>query len=213
MALTMTLKHPGEQKTILIPETIDGEISIRLSWTKDNSAKFLQRILGGDTIDLDLGCYYELDNGSRTLIDCLQFATDDPAPRNVQSKQGCYDHEPYIWHTGDDTGRSKGDSEEELLVNPIGLQHLKCITVYTYIFDGPASWDSFGAKITLSIPGCEDISTQIEGNGGKERFCAAMHIEISEDKKTIKVTRLGTFHRGHSDCDQAYGWSLQYRQP
>lgn len=208
----MTLNYSGEEKTISLPENIAGEISIRLTWTKDTSAKFLQRLLGADSVDLDLGCYYELDNGNRTLIDCLQFAADGPSPRNVQSKQGCYDSEPYIWHTGDDTGRNKGDSEEELLVNPIGLKHLRCITVYTYIFDGPASWDSFNAKITLSIPGCEEITTTLEGDGSKNRFCAAMHIEISDDKKTLKATKLGTLHRGHSDCDQAYGWGLQYRQ-
>jgi len=206
----MILTNSGDSKSIALPDKIDGEICIRLTWTKDTNAGFIQRILGGDSVDLDLGCYYELANGNRTLIDCLQFAAEAPAPRSEQSKQGCYDHEPYIWHTGDNRGRDK-DHAEVLLVNPDGLDAIKCITVYAYIFDGPASWNAFGAKISLIIPGCEEITVSIEGDGSKNRFCAAMHIEISDAPKSITVTKLGTLHLGHSDCDQAYGWGLHYR--
>lgn len=208
----MILKNSGDSRIISLPKDIADEIRILLSWTKDTDAGFFQRMLGGDKVDLDLGCYYELRNGSRTLIDCLQFAADAPASRSESSRQGCYDQEPYIWHTGDNLGRDNEEEHvEEIIVNPIGLQQIRCITVYAYIFDGPASWDAFGAKVTLRIPGCEDIAVTLEGDGSKNRFCAAMHIDIDEDGSSIKVSKLGTLHLGHSDCDQAYGWGLRFR--
>lgn len=210
----MTLHHQGESRSITLPTHIDGEIRLRLTWTKDMDAGFMQRFFGADSVDLDLGCYYELDNGDRTLIDCLQFAADAPAPRSEPSKQGCYDSEPYIWHAGDDRGRDKTQAEE-ILINPAGLSRIKCITAYAYIFDGPASWDAFGAKVTLLIPGCEEIEVTLEGDGSKNRFCAAMHLDINRDSASgaanVKATKLGTLHLGHSDCDQAYGWGLRFR--
>lgn len=208
----MLLKYSGDSHTMQIPADIDGEISIRLTWTKDTDAGFFQRLMGGDKVDLDLGCYYELVNGNRTLIDCLQFAADAPATRSQQSKQGCYDDEPYIWHTGDNLGRDKEEEHtEEIIVNPAGLCNIRCLTVYAYIFDGPASWDAFGAKVSLHIPGCEPIEVALAGDGSKNRFCAAMHIEIDGDTKKITISKLGTLHLGHSDCDQAYGWGLRFR--
>ena len=206
----MTLANSGDSLAITLPDNINGEIKIRLTWTKDTNAGFMQRILGGDCVDLDLGCYYELSNGNRTLIDCLQFVADAPASRSEQSKQGCYDLEPYIWHTGDNRGRDK-DHAEVLLVNPAGLGCIENITVYAYIFDGPASWDAFGAKVSLIIPGCEEVEVRLEGDGTKNRFCAAMRIDVSADRKSVTATKLGTLHLGHSDCDEAYGWGLRYR--
>ncbi|MCM1452327.1 MAG: hypothetical protein NC102_08705 [Clostridium sp.] len=207
----MTLNKNGESATIALPQNIDGEIRIKLTWTKDTNAGFFQRMLGADSVDLDLGCYYELANGERTLIDCLQFVADGFSPSSEHSKQGCYDEEPYIWHTGDHRGQSRDEAMEEILVNPAGLPHIKNITVYAYIFDGPASWEAFGAKVAIEIPGCDPVEMALPGDGSKNRFCAAMRLEVCDDAKSIKATKLGTMHLGHSDCDQDYGWGLKYR--
>ena len=47
-------------------KTSAGEIVINLDWSKGGIFKSLF----GNAIDLDLGCYYELRNGKKMLIDC-----------------------------------------------------------------------------------------------------------------------------------------------
>ena len=51
-------------------KTLTGEIVINLDWDKGG---FLKNLFG-NAIDLDLGCFYELRNGQKMLIDGLQFS-------------------------------------------------------------------------------------------------------------------------------------------
>ena len=87
----------------------------------------------GSAIDLDLGCFYELRDGKKMLIDGLQFSHGRGGSRDKQTRQGCYTHSPYIWHQGDDRGGSS-ESGETILVNPAGASNIKRIIVYTFIY-------------------------------------------------------------------------------
>lgn len=49
---------------------LTGEIIINLDWNKGG---FLKSLFG-NAVDLDLGCFYELSNGTKMLIDGLQFS-------------------------------------------------------------------------------------------------------------------------------------------
>lgn len=108
-----------------------GEIIINLDWSKGG---FLKSLFGG-AIDLDLGCFYEMRNGTKTVIDGLQFSHGRGGSRNQKTRQGCYTQPPYIWHKGDDRGGSS-ESGESILVNPVGVNEIKRIIVYTFIYDG-----------------------------------------------------------------------------
>lgn len=47
-----------------------GEIVIYLDWNKGG---FLKNLFG-NAVDLDLGCFYEMRDGKKMLIDGLQFS-------------------------------------------------------------------------------------------------------------------------------------------
>lgn len=185
-----------------------GEIRIHLDWR--HKRNLWKRIMGYGEIDLDLGCYYRLRNGRKTLIDGLQFARGNGGPRNIKTRQGCFTQPPYIWHTGDDPGLSS-DSGETILVNPAGLKDIDRLIIYAFIYDGTLNWMHTNAVLRISIPGNDDVEVQVGRQDSPCRFCALVQLAAIEDD-TIEITKLITFHEGHSDCDEAYGWGFTYFQ-
>lgn len=129
-----------------------GEIVINLDWNKGGFFKNLF----GNAVDLDLGCFYEMRDGKKMLIDGLQFSHGRGGDRHHVTRQGCYDHAPYIWHQGDDRGGG-ASSGEIILVNPNGVSQIKRIIVYTFIYEGVAKWSETNAVVKVKIPGSDDV--------------------------------------------------------
>ena len=135
---------------------LTGEIIINLDWNKGGFFKNLF----GNAVDLDLGCFYELRDGKKMLIDGLQFSHGRGGDRHHQTRQGCYDNAPYIWHQGDDRGGGSS-SGETILVNPNGVSQIKRIIVYTFIYEGVAKWSETNAVVTVKVPGCDDVVVEM----------------------------------------------------
>lgn len=205
--MAIIISKSGDEHRIDLPKnnsSFSGEIKINLDWSKGGGG-FFKRLFLGDT-DLDLGCFYELRNGKKQLIDGLQFAHGQGGHRNMQTRQGCYDKEPYIWHTGDD--RSGGEGET-ILVNPAHINDLKRIIVYTFIYEGAAKWAETNAVVKVSVPGNEDVIVEMGQQTDSRTFCAIAELDF-DGNNSITVKKLVTFHNGHSDCDKMYGWGFKY---
>lgn len=181
-----------------------GEIVIHLDWSRGGIFKSLF----GKGIDLDLGCFYELRDGKKRLIDGLQFSRGRGGDRHHASRQGCYDQPPYIWHQGDDRGGG-ASSGETILVNPIGVSAIRRILVYTFIFEGVARWAETNATVTVKVPNNEDIIVEMGRQSSTKKFCAIAQLDFGTDSSMV-VKKLVTFHDRHSDCDKAYGWGFRY---
>lgn len=205
--MAITLEKSGDQHRINLEKggvSFQGEIKINLDWSKGG---FLKQMLGG-AVDLDLGCFYELRNGKKQLIDGLQFAHNQGGPRNRQTRQGCYDMEPYIWHKGDDRGGGS-ESGETILVNSAHINDIKRIIVYTFIYDGVAKWADTNAVVKVSVPGNEDIIVEMGRQSDSRKFCAIAELDFGDDN-SITVRKLVTFHDSHSSCDKTYNWGFKY---
>lgn len=205
--MAIILEKSGDKHRIDLTKggrTITGEIKINLDWSKGG----LLKQMFGKPIDLDLGCFYELRDGKKMLLDGLQFSHGRGGNRDQQTRQGCYTQTPFIWHKGDDRGGSS-ESGETILVNPIGISNIKRIIVYTFIFEGVAKWSDTNAVVKVSVPGCEDVVVQMGKQSSMKRFCAIASIEVNTDN-SIEVQKLVTFHDSHSDCDKQYGWGFNY---
>ena len=193
--MAIILEKSGDKHRINLEKggkPITSEIKINLDWSKGG---FFKQMFGG-AIDLDLGCFYELRDGKKMLIDGLQFSHGRGGNRDQQTRQGCYTQSPFIWHKGDDRGGSS-ESGETILVNPLGIPSIKRIIVYTFIYEGVAKWSETNAVVKVSVPGCN------------KRFCAIASIEMGTDN-SMEVKKLVSFHDGHSDCDRTYGWGFNY---
>ena len=185
-------------------KTLTGEIVINLDWDKGG---FLKNLFG-NAIDLDLGCFYELRNGQKMLIDGLQFSHGRGGDRHHVTRQGCYDKAPYIWHQGDDRGGGSS-SGETVFVNPIGVNDIKRIIVYTFIYEGVAKWSETNAVVKVKVPGSEDVIVEMGQQVSPKKFCAIAQLDFGGDN-SITVKKLMTFHEGHSDCDRTYNWGFNY---
>lgn len=203
--MAIVLEKSGDKHRINLQKgaRTTSEIKINLDWSKNSDSN--QQY---GAIDLDLGCFYELRNGSKTLIDGLQFSHGRGGDRDHQTKQGCYTKVPYIWHVGDDRG-SESESGETILVNPEGISQIKRIIVYTFIFGGVAKWAQTNAVVRVSVPGNDEVLVKMGQQDSAKRFCAIASIEINSDC-SMTIQKLITFHDNHSDCDREYGWGFNY---
>ena len=179
-----------------------GEIVINLDWDKGGFFKSLF----GNAIDLDLGCFYEMRDGKKMLIDGLQFSHGRGGNRHQVTRQGCYDKAPFIWHKGD---VRDGGSGETIIVNPNGVSQIKRIIVYTFIYEGVAKWSETNAVVKVKVPGSEDVVVEMGQQSSNKRFCAIAQLDFGTDN-SITVKKLVTFHDSHSDCDKVYGWGFNY---
>ena len=183
---------------------LTGEIVINLDWNKGGFFKNLF----GNAVDLDLGCFYEMRDGKKMLIDGLQFSHGRGGDRHHVTRQGCYDHAPYIWHQGDDRGGG-ASSGEIILVNPNGVSQINLIIVYTFIYEGVAKWSETNAVVKVKIPGSDDVIVKMGQQSSTKRFCAIAQLDFGTDN-SITVKKLVTFHDSHSDCDKVYSWGFNY---
>ncbi len=205
--MAIELKKGGDTHRIDLTKRsgaqLTGEIKITLDWS-DGKKGFLG--LFKKPIDLDLGCFCEMKHGGlKMLIDGLQFAHGKGGPRHMLTHQGRYTKPPYVWHYGDER---TGGSGETICVNPEGVNQIKRIIVYTFIYDGVAKWAETDAVVRVIVPGVETVEVKMGQMNSDKKFCAIAQLDFNGDD-SITVKKLVTFHNGHQDCDFAYGWGFQ----
>lgn len=184
------------------------EIIINLNWNQLQQSGWSKFFNGDQSIDLDLGCWYELHNGDKSCIDGLQFAKGQGGNKNQLTRQGCYAQKPWIWHTGDD--RSGAGSGENILINPQGIADIKRITIYCFIYEGVAKWADTNAIVAIKIPNNPDVIVEMGRQSATRKFCAIAEISFGTDN-SMTVKKTVTFHDGHGDCDKVYNWGMQWK--
>lgn len=204
----ITLKKQGDRHYFpLLQKGENREIVCNLNWSEERKNNgFFQKLISKG-IDLDLGVYYELKDGTSSLIDGLQFSQGRGGGRSEISRQGSYDYQPWIWHSGDDlTGSS--NSGEFVYVNPKGIKNLKRIQFYATIHERNVTWSDTNAEITIKIPTHPVISINLGNQRSNEPFCLFCTIKFSN--LGIEVSNQTTFHSGRPDADKMYNWGFSY---
>lgn len=176
-----------------------GEIKVNLNWNQQtaNTGFFGKLFNTQKGIDLDLGCLFELKDGSKGCVQALGNAF------------GSLHDFPFIQLDGDDrTGSVNGG--ENLRINGNMIAKIKRIVVYTFIYEGVANWAEADGVVTLSYPGGQDIVVRLDETRSNANMCAIAMIENVKDE-TFRVERLVEYFNGHVDLDNAYGWGMQWR--
>ncbi|MET4141206.1 stress protein [Pedobacter sp. UYP1] len=207
----ITLKKQGDSHSIDLSKKGDSilkEITINLNWSQGNKKSFFSNLFNNNAeVDLDLGCFYELNDGQKNVIDGLQFSKRRGGSKDKLTLQGRYTDTPWVWHTGDDRGQSAG-SGENILINPKGIHDLKRIVIYCFIYDGVAKWEETNAIVNIEVPGSPAIEVEMGRQSSQHKFCAIA--EILFTSTSIKVKKLTTFHNSHGDCDKSYNWGMKW---
>ena len=176
-----------------------GEIVVNLNWNQQQSGGgLLANLLGKNKgIDLDLGCLFELTDGSKGCVQALG--------NTFGSLQGL----PYIQLDGDDrTGSVSGG--ENLRINGNQIAQIKRIVVYTFIYKSAANWAQADGVVTMSYPGGNDIVVRLDETRSNLGMCAIAMIE-NINNETFRVQRLVEYFNGHVELDRAYDWGMQWR--
>jgi len=165
-----------------------GEIIINLNW-KQPSGFFAQRI------DLDLGCLYELKDGSKGTVQALGNAF------------GSLSNPPYISLDGDDRSGASSNGEN-LRINGKMVPKIRRILVYTFIYEGIANWKGADGVVTVKCPGSPEIIVHMDEYGSRQKMCAIAMLENIND--TLSVEKIVRFFDGHRYMDQAFNWGLKW---
>ncbi|MFI6682085.1 Tellurium resistance [Streptomyces sp. NPDC050485] len=194
-----------------------GSLRVNLSWrmrTSDFGGKpdeggrllrhpfkyFKPEMVQGHTqsmvnVDLDLGCLYELQDGTKGVVQPLgNFfgATNKP---------------PYVECSGDD--RFGSASGETIFVNLDHRDEIKRLLIFVYIYDQTPAFDRTHAKVTLYPSNGPRIEIELDERAPEARSCAVVSIE--NVKGDMVVRREVKFVYGfQAELDRLYGWGLQW---
>ncbi|MBC7271863.1 MAG: Tellurium resistance [Streptomyces sp.] len=146
-------------------------------------------------VDLDLGCLYELQDGSKGVVQPLGgYLGDVNAP-------------PYVKLSGDD--RFGSASGETIYVNLDHRDAIKRLLVFAYIYDQTPAFDRTQAVVTLYPSNGPRIEIHLDERQPQARSCAVVMIE--NVKGEILVRREVRFVYGfQGELDRLYGWGLQW---
>ena len=175
-----------------------GEILINLNWNARPAKKGLFGVFsGGQGIDLDLGCLFELKDGRKGVVQALGNAF------------GSLQQPPYIALDGDDRTGSV-TTGENLRINGNKIAEIKRVLVYTFIYEGVANWQQADAVVTIKYPGAEDLTVKMDSYNSSNIMCGLALLENVNDE-TFSVEKIVQFYPGHRDLDAAFGWGLRWQ--
>ena len=192
------VKHPkvtnlnlAKQATLSLKKIKNlGEIIVNLNWNQNNR---LRR-----NVDIDIGCFVETDGGwkSEWVVDGL-------------NRNGSLRDYPYVDIDQDDrTGSSA--TGETLRVNSRGLEHIKRILLYTYIYEGADDWNDLDAVVTIKFPNKADMVIKMNEFNRRARY--SVLAEIRNDGKNLEIKKILDFlNGGHSEMTDKYRWHFSWR--
>ncbi|MDM8538688.1 stress response protein [Desulfobacterales bacterium HSG17] len=198
IASKVTLKAKGDSFAIKA-KAVSGELLINLNWNQHPQGEkkgFFSKILGGgEAIDLDLGCLFEMQNNIKGALQPLG------------NSFGSFNQPPYIFHLGDDrTGALSAG--ENMKINLAHISQLKRVLIFTYIYEGVPNWASTDAVVTINVPGQPVLEVPMGSLMDSRNFCAIAMLDFRGTD--INVTKLVSFHKGHPECDREYGWGMKW---
>ena len=189
-----------------------GRLHVNLNWDARPAAavpvagkprgglltKLKQAAAAATTLDLDLGCLWELADGSKGVVQALggQF--------------GSLDEPPYVRLDGDDRSGAVAGGEN-LDVNLAHAADLTRVLVFASIYQGARGFAEAGGVVTLTPAEGPDVVVALdEGGDPKSRMCAVALLEFEGGAVTVR--REVHYLRGAQDVlDRAYDWGLTWR--
>jgi len=169
-----------------------GRMRINLNWNQGKGGGLFKK---STAIDLDLGCLYELQDGTKGVVQALG------------NSFGSLDSPPYLFLDGDDrSGTATGG--ENLIVNLDQLGKIKRVVVFAFIYDGVPAWDKADGVVTLHPQGVEPIEVRLDEHSGT-RMCAVAL--LTNEGGNLGVHReVRYIDGGQKQLDESYGWGMSW---
>jgi tellurite resistance protein TerA len=176
-----------------------GRLHVNLNWssTPAGGGGLIRRLLGGGAgIDLDLAALYELRNGNKGVVQALG------------NTFGNFERPPFVVLDADDrTGSAVGG--ENIYVNLAKASEIRRILIFTFIYEGVASFDQANAVVTLTPAKGAPIEVRLDERAGGARMCAIAML-TNDGAGDFTVSREVRYVPGHRELDALYHWGLQW---
>ncbi|MDT0306042.1 Tellurium resistance [Streptomyces sp. DSM 44917] len=212
-AVELTRRNPTAPLTAEGAET--GTLRVELSWRMRTSdfgrssdsplwrrpleifkpAEIQGHSQGVATIDFDLACLYELQDGSRGVVQALGGLLGD------------FTDPPYIKLSGDD--RFGTGSGENLYINLDHADQFKRLLVFVYIYDGVPAFDRADAVVTLVSAAGQNIEIGLTDPASGARSCAVALIEPQKGRLVAR-REVKYVYGFQSEIDRLYGWGMSW---
>jgi len=173
----------------------DDEILISLNWSQgalQESKKGLFGTTKAKPIDLDLGAFVELTDGSKHVVQALGDTYGD-----------FYDV-PFVALDGDDR---TGEIGEYLSVNVQALGEIKRILVFTFIYEGAANWAEADAVVGIQYPGGDGLIIRLDEYSAEQRMSTVA--EITNVEGVVSLEKLVRFFDTQQEMDRTFEWGFQ----
>lgn len=181
---TVSLTKQGEQQ---------GVMAVNLNWNAGKRSLFG----GSKAVDLDLGCLYELADGSKGVVQALgnSFGSE-------QSK-------PFIALDGDDRSGNNA-AGETMRINLAQPERFRRILIFAMIYSGAANWASVDGVVTMYPTSGPPIEVRLDSPVNGARICAIAQVYYAEG--ALHVNREVNYINGsQSDLDRAYQWGMSWK--
>ncbi len=170
-----------------------GKVRINLNWNRTpQKGGFLG--FGSKKTDLDIGCMFEMVDGSKGVVQALGNAF------------GNYQQAPFIHLEADDrTGASQNG--ENLLINGDHFDTIKRVLVFAFIYEGAPNWAATDGVVTIHAANQPPIEVRLDRSDSKGMCAVAM---IENIRGQLSVTKLVEYFHGHPDMDKWFGFGFKW---
>ena len=198
VATKVTLSKQSPTVSLTKHGVLAGRMRVNLHWNAATApTRGWRAVLGtSQGLDLDLGCLWELTDGSKGVVQALGNAF------------GSLERPPYIHLDGDDRSGSVAGGEN-LFIDLNYAAQIRRVLIFAYIYEGAPSWDQARGVVTLSPAAGPPIEIHLDENAGGARFCVVAQLVNSGSDLTVK-REVNYISGSQSTVDRAYGWGLNW---
>lgn len=190
-APSVSLTKPGEQQ---------GAMRVNLNWSSGAPQRggMFSKLLGGsNSVDLDLGCLYELADGSKGVIQALG------------NSFGALNSAPFIALDGDDrTGAQSGG--ENMHINLARPELFRRVLIFAMIYEGAPNWAAVDGVVTMYPTSGPVVEVRLDSASNSARICAIAMVHNSGNGLTV-TREVQYINGGQADLDKAYQWGMKWK--
>ncbi|QIS06937.1 Tellurium resistance [Nocardia brasiliensis] len=182
---SINLTKPGEQQ---------GAMRVNLNWSA-GAKGFFRR---SKPVDLDLGCLYELANGTKGVVQA------------IGNNFGSLDAEPYIRLDGDDrSGTVSGG--ENMHINLARPELFRRILIFAFIYEGVPNWAAADGVVTLYPTAGPQIEVRLDSPVDGARSCAIALLQNQGNGITVH-REVHYINGAQQQIDEAYRWGMNWHR-
>jgi tellurite resistance protein TerA len=192
--MAINLVKGGDKHSINL---VKGEKSLsihtNLNWTQETKKGLLSFLSKNQSADLDLGCMFEMFDGTKGVI--------QPLGNNFGSKSNV----PFIHLDKDDRSGGAADGENMYVYKP---ELVKRILFFALIYQGATDFVSVNGRMFFKISNGEEVTLLLDNAGTGKRFCAAALIQ--NDNGKISIQKEAKYFNGHQEADVHYNFGFNW---